>query len=75
VNTTDVQSILKALGERVPPGSMLTLAGGSALALLGNLRPTIDIDFVGDDIEPEPLHRAIMRAGRELANTTSTLTG
>ncbi len=66
VNTTDVQSILKALGERVPPGSTLTLVGGSALALLGNPRPTIDIDFVGDDIEPEPLHRAVMRAGREL---------
>ena len=66
VNTSDIQGILKALGERVPPASKLVLVGGSALALLGSQRPTIDIDFLGDDVKPEPLHQIIMQVAREL---------
>ncbi len=46
--------------------SRLVLVGGSALALLGSPRLTIDIDFVGDDIKPEPLHQAILQIAREL---------
>jgi hypothetical protein len=66
VNTSDIRSILKTLGEQVPPNSKLVLIGGSALALLGSQRPTIDIDFVGDDVKPEPLHQAIMQTALEL---------
>ena len=54
------------MGERVPPASQLILIGGSALTLLGSPRPSIDIDFVGDDIHPNELHRSIMQIAKEL---------
>ncbi|RIK29767.1 MAG: hypothetical protein DCC56_12105 [Anaerolineae bacterium] len=41
------------------------LVGGSAMALLGSSRPTIDIDFVGDDVAPSELHKTIMQLARE----------
>lgn len=66
MDNAEIQSILKNLGERVPPGSKLTLVGGSALALLGNPRLTIDIDFWGDDVHPSPLHQSILQIAREL---------
>lgn len=63
---TEIQSILNALGTRLPPSSQLTLIGGSALALLGSPRLTIDIDFVGDDVNPSELDQAIMQAAKDL---------
>jgi hypothetical protein len=62
----EIQSVLQAMGERVPPASQLTLVGGSALALLGSQRLTIDIDFIGDDIHPNKLHQKILQIAREL---------
>ena len=46
--------------------SDLTLIGGSALILLGNSRLTLDIDFVGDDVHPNELHRQIMKIAKEI---------
>jgi len=66
VDNTEIQSILMTLGEHVPPASRLILVGGSALALLGSPRLTLDIDFVGDDVHPNELHRTIMQIAREL---------
>ena len=66
MDNTEIQSILKALGERVPSSSRLVLIGGSALALLGSPRLTIDIDFVGDDINPSKLARTVMQIAKEL---------
>ncbi len=63
---SQIQSILQTLGERVPKSSRLILVGGSALALLGSPRLTIDIDFIGDDVFPNELHQTIMRAAKEL---------
>jgi hypothetical protein len=57
---------LQLLGERLPSTFPLVLVGGSALALPGSPRPTIDIDFVGDDVKPNKLHQAIMQIGKEL---------
>ena len=54
------------MGRRVPPASRLILVGGSALSLLGSPRPTIDIDFIGDDVNPEPLDQIILRIAEEL---------
>lgn len=62
----EIQSVLHKLGERVPPNSSLILVGGGALALLGNQRQTIDIDFVGDDVSPNQLHKTILQAAKEL---------
>jgi hypothetical protein len=66
MDNAEIQAILNAMGKRVPPASRLILIGGSALSLLGNPRPTIDIDFIGDDLHPEPLHQAILRIAEEL---------
>lgn len=66
MNYEDLHSILTIIGKRVPPSSPLTLVGGSALILLGSPRPTIDIDFVGDDIHPNELHRQIIQIAKEL---------
>ena len=62
----EIQSILQNMGARVPPASQLILVGGSALALLGSPRLTIDIDFIGDDVHPIALHKTIMQIAREL---------
>lgn len=63
---SEIQSILQVLGQRVPPASRLVLVGGSALALLGSPRLTIDIDFIGDDIHPSEFDKTIMQAAKEL---------
>ena len=66
MDITQIQTSLQKLGEHVPPNSDLVLVGGSALALLGNPRLTIDIDFVGDDVQPSELHKNILQAAKEL---------
>ncbi len=66
MDNAEIQSILQNMGARVPPSSQLILIGGSALALLGSPRLTIDIDFIGDDVHPNPLHKSIMKIAREL---------
>jgi hypothetical protein len=66
VDYIELQTVLTQLGERLPPASRLTLIGGSALILLGSPRLTVDIDFVGDDVNPNELHRQIIQIAREL---------
>ena len=34
--------------------------------MLGSPRLTIDIDFIGDDVHLNPLHRTIMQIAREM---------
>jgi len=66
MDITEIQSVLQKLGARVPRDSRLVLIGGGALALLGSPRLTIDIDFIGDDVHPNPLHKTIMQIAREM---------
>lgn len=66
VNREELQSILQSMGEQLPSHSRLVLIGGSALILLGSPRPTIDIDFVGDDIHPNELHKTIMQIAKQM---------
>lgn len=61
-----IEAVLIALGEGVPPNSRLLLLGGSALTLLGSPRPSLDIDFVGDDVNPSSLHRAVIEKAKAL---------
>jgi hypothetical protein len=61
-----LESILTSLGEQIPPASRLFLIGGSALTLLGSPRPSLDIDFIGDDIHPSELHRTIIEKAKEM---------
>jgi Nucleotidyltransferase of unknown function (DUF6036) len=41
------------------------LVGGSALAMLGSTRLTIDIDFIGDDMSPDELQKFIIQVAKE----------
>ncbi len=66
MDKTKLESILTILGEHVPPASRLFLIGGSALTLLGSPRPSLDIDFIGDDIHPNELHSALLEKAREM---------
>jgi hypothetical protein len=66
VDNSQIQTMLQNLGERMPASSRLFLVGGTALALLGSPRITIDIDFVGDDVSPTELHQRLMQAAKEL---------
>lgn len=61
-----IKNLLKNLGNSLKEPSRLILLGGSALALLGSSRLTIDIDFWGDDIAPSTLEKAIMTLAREM---------
>ena len=66
MNNSEIKIVLQKIGANVPAGSELILVGGSALALLGNVRPTIDIDFIGDDVCPNELHQSILQMAEEL---------
>lgn len=66
MDNLEIQAVLQTIGRRVPPSSRLVLVGGSALSLLGSPRPTVDIDFIGDDLHPEPLHQIILKIAEEL---------
>lgn len=66
MDNLEIRTVLNMLGKRVPPGSQVILIGGSALALLGSPRPTMDVDFFGDDVNPSELHRTILQIAREL---------
>lgn len=63
---SELQSALTEIGKRVPPMSQLKLVGGSALILLGSPRPTMDIDFIGDDVNPIEFHRQVLQIAKEL---------
>lgn len=62
----NIRAILQQLGERLPHATRLELVGGGALALLGSPRPTIDLDFVGDDLRPSPPDQAVLSAAKAL---------
>lgn len=62
----NIRAILQQLGDRLPHATRLELVGGGALALLGSPRPTIDLDFVGDDLVPSQLDQAVLSAAKEL---------
>jgi len=47
------------LGKRYAREATLLLLGGSALCLLGSPRPTLDIDYVGDDLNKNELQQLI----------------
>lgn len=66
MDNSEIRRILQALGARVPASSRLLLIGGSALALLGSPRLTVDIDFIGDDVSPSELHKTIIQTAKEL---------
>jgi hypothetical protein len=65
---------LEKLGERYPYASRLVLLGGSALCLLGNPRPTLDIDYLGDDLSDDEFQRTIDQVAAELHLSVDAVT-
>lgn len=56
-----INAFLTELGARHRLPATLVWLGGSALCLLGSGRPTLDIDYVGDDLYENELQRAIAK--------------
>lgn len=54
-----ILAFLAELGQRHAQPANLFLLGGSALCLLGSPRPTMDIDYVGDDLSKSELQHSI----------------
>lgn len=61
-----IKAFLTELGDRYPLPTILLLLGGSALCLLGSNRPTLDIDYVGDDLHKNDLQYLIDQIAQEL---------
>lgn len=51
VDKAQIKEFLTAVGNRCEPNSTLFLLGGGALELLGGTRPTLDLDYVGNDLQ------------------------
>jgi len=66
VASNQIHAFLTELGSRYAHSATLVLLGGSALCLLGSDRPTLDIDYVGDDIRKDELQRMIEQVAQEL---------
>jgi hypothetical protein len=59
LRTAQIGEFLSAVGKEVAAPAQLVLVGGGALSLLGNERPTLDLDFEGEEREIDEL-RSIM---------------
>jgi hypothetical protein len=61
-----IQEFLARLVNRCPTLATLYLLGGSALILLGSSRDTLDIDYVGDDMQQNEFQIVIAEVAAEL---------
>lgn len=66
MNEREIITFLQRLSERVTKPSEIHVLGGSALVLLGGSRPTIDLDFVGDDLNISEFQRMIHLVADEM---------
>ena len=60
-----ILTFLAEVGRRYSRPTDLLLLGGSALCLLGSPRPTLDIDYVGDDLAKTDLQLVIDQVAQE----------
>ncbi|RIK53012.1 MAG: hypothetical protein DCC57_09030 [Chloroflexi bacterium] len=65
LDTGAIRTLLAEVGRRYTQPAQLFLLGGSALCLLGSPRPTLDIDYVGDDLRKDELQRTIDQVAQE----------
>ena len=61
-----IQEFLARLGSRYPKQATLYVLGGSALILLVSSRDTLDIDYVGNDMQKDDLQILIEEIAAEL---------
>ena len=61
-----IYAFLTEVGRRHQKAADLYLIGGSALCLLDNPRPTLDIDYVGNDLQKDELQHVIDEVAHEM---------
>lgn len=61
-----LQKLLLAVADRYREPATIVLLGGCALALLGSPRPTLDIDYVGSDLDKNDLQQLIEQVADEM---------
>lgn len=66
ISKQNIQEFLEHLGNRYPNKATLNLLGGSAMMLLGSTRDTLDIDYVGDDIQKDDFQIVLEETANEL---------
>ena len=66
IDCDQIKTFLESLGERYKRHAKLILLGRSALCLLGNPRPTVDIDYVGDDLQKDDFQNLMAEIAGEM---------
>jgi hypothetical protein len=61
-----ILAFLEEVGKRYSQPADLLLLGGGALCLLGSPRPTLDIDYVGDDLTKNELQQYIDQVAQDM---------
>lgn len=65
IGAEEVRGFLRAVGQRYQKPATIYLLGGSALCLIGGTRSTVDIDYVGDDVNKTDLQRVMDQVALE----------
>lgn len=66
IDSDQIRTFLNSVGKRYPSATQLYLIGGCALCLLGSPRPTLDIDYVGDDLSQDGLQTVMEEIAHEM---------
>lgn len=66
INSLQLEEFFNAVGERCEPSSTLYLLGGGALVLLNGSRPTMDLDYVGHDLNVNSLQVLMAQIATEM---------
>lgn len=66
ISTDQINTLLTKVSNRYTEPADLVLLGGSALHLLGNSRPTFDIDYVGHDLNKDALQNVFEQVAQEM---------
>ena len=73
LGAAQITEFLTAVGERVGGPSRLVLLGGSALGLFGNSRPTLDVDYDGEEQAQDEFSVELSAVARLLDDLTPQL--
>lgn len=68
-----MNEFFERLGSQYPKQANLYILGGSAMIVLGSLRDTLDIDYVGDDIQKDEFQTAVEDIANELELETEAV--
>lgn len=67
IEIAQIRAFLEEVGNRYQQPARLYLLGGSALCLLGSPRPTLDIDFVGNEQKQNALQEVMQTVANDMA--------